>query len=248
MQFLDRNHTSKDCLTIYHNAREVGFDNINIDLIFDIPGQGIELWKKDLQTVIELNPEHVCTYSLTVEKNTTLHKLVKSGKVVMPQEEIDIAMYRYSMDYLIKNKFDQYEISNFARPNYKCLHNLHYWNLDPYYAFGPSAHGYDGEKRYWNTRNLDEYFTKISQNKLPKQDEEILTNKQRFNESIFNGLRLLNGVSINQLSKYTERDIYKVLEPKIEKWDGLTIENEQLILDNKSIMLTDEIASDLFLE
>mgnify|MGYP000441542936 CR=1 FL=1 len=84
--------------------------------------------------------------------------------------------------------------------------------------------------------------------KISKKDEEILTNKQRFNESIFNGLRLLNGVSVNQLSKYTEKDIYKMLEPKIDKWDGLTIENEQLILNNKSIMLTDEIASDLFLE
>ena len=236
------------CLNTFNNAREVGFKNINVDLIFDIPNQSIELWEKDLEKAVKLNPEHICTYSLTVEKNTTLHKLVESGNIIMPNEETDISMYKHSMDYLQNNEFEQYEISNFCKENYQCLHNLHYWELEPYYAFGPAAHGYDGNKRYWNVRNLDQYFNLISKGKLPLDNEEILTDINRYNELIFNGLRLSKGIPIHQLSQYIHGNIQDILDPKIHKWDGLNIYNNNLVLNGNSILLADEIASDLFLD
>ena len=247
LKFLGRAHSSDDCFKTFENAREVGFNNINIDLIFDIPNQSLDLWKKDLEKAVNLNSEHICTYSLTVEQNTTLHKLVKSGNVIMPNEEIDVSMYQHSMNYLKENNFEQYEISNFSKKGFHCLHNLHYWELEPYYAFGPSAHGYNGDKRYWNVKNIDKYFSLVSNGKLPLEGEEKLTDTNRFNELIFNGLRLAQGVPLNQLSYYTNKDIYKLLEAKIQKWNGLKINNNNLFLDGDSILLADEIASDLFL-
>ena len=247
LKFLGRAHSVDDCYKTFENAREVGFENINIDLIFDIPNQSIDLWKRDLDKAIKLNPEHICTYSLTVEKNTTLHRLVESGNITMPNEDVDVSMYQHSINYLSDNHFEQYEISNFCKKGYQCQHNLHYWELDSYYAFGPSAHGYDGEKRYWNVKNLDKYLNLISNEKLPLEDEEKLTDVNRFNELIFNGLRLSQGVPISQLSNYTTKDIYKFLDIKMKKWNGLKITDEQLFLEGDSILLADEIASDLFI-
>ena len=112
LSFLGRLHSSEDCIQTYNNARKAGFNNINADLIFDIPGQTIERWRKDLKTLAELEPEHISTYSLTVEKQTNLFKLVQSGKVKMPSETIDISMYTHSLNFLKEQNYIQYEISN----------------------------------------------------------------------------------------------------------------------------------------
>ena len=190
LSFMGRLHSSKDCIKTYDNARKAGFNNINADLIFDIPGQTMQRWKNDLKKLVNLDPEHISTYSLTVEKNTNLFKLVKSGKVVMPSETIDIEMYTYLLNFLKEQNYIQYEVSNHSKENYKCNHNLHYWKNDPYLSFGPSAHSYDMKRRWWNINNLSLYSESIKNNKLPIQDEEHLSAKDHFNELIFNGLRM----------------------------------------------------------
>ena len=248
LKFLGRIHSPEDCINTFKNARKAGFDNINADLIFDIPGQSLAKWKKDLKTLVDLQPEHISAYSLTVEENTTLFGLVKSGKVKMPSDSLDLAMFKHTRNYLFENNYNSYEISNFCKENMECKHNLHYWNLDKYLAFGPSAHGFNGELRWWNVRSLNEYYRKINNDENPLENYELLSKKNHFNELIFNGLRMVKGVSIKNLVKLFPGDIYQYLDIKLNKWNGLELSNNRLFLNEKGIMLADEIASDLFIE
>tara|TARA_B110000438_G_scaffold288007_1_gene320930 strand:- start:649 stop:1044 length:396 start_codon:yes stop_codon:yes gene_type:complete len=130
----------------------------------------------------------------------------------------------------------------------ECKHNLHYWRLDKYLAFGPSAHGFNGEVRWWNLRSLDEYYKKVNNDESPLENFEVLTKKNHFNELIFNGLRMVEGISTKKLSELFSRDIDSYLNTKLDKWDGLELSEEKLFLNERGIMLADEIASDLFID
>jgi oxygen-independent coproporphyrinogen-3 oxidase len=248
LNFLGRIHSPEDCFNTFDNARKAGFENINADLIFDIPGQALSKWEKDLKILVDLQPEHISAYSLTVEENTTLFGLVKSGKVKMPSDILDLAMFKHTRNYLSKNNYTSYEISNFCKTGMECKHNIHYWNLDKYLAFGPSAHGFNGEVRWWNVKSLDEYFKKINQDESPLENFEILTNKDHFNELIFNGLRMVEGISTAKLTELFSGDIDNYLNTKLDKWDGLELSKDTIFLNEKGIMLADEIASDLFID
>ena len=248
LTFLSRIHSSEDCINTFKNARKAGFDNINADLIFDIPGQSLRQWKKDLKTLVDLDPEHISAYSLTVEENTTLFGLVKSGKVKMPSDSLDLAMFKHTRNYLSQNSYTSYEISNFCKTGMECKHNLHYWKLNKYLAFGPSAHGFNGEIRWWNIRSLDEYYKKVNDNESPLENFEVLSKKNHFNELIFNGLRMVEGVPTKKLTELFSGDIDSYLNTKLNKWDGLELSEDNIFLNERGIMLADEIASDLFID
>ena len=244
LKFLDRLHSAKQCILAFEEARSIGFENINTDMIFNIPGQGLDILSENLKSVIKLQPEHISSYSLTVEKGTMLYSNVSKGKVVMPDEELDYNMYEMTSSIMSDNRYSQYEASNYAKNDKECLHNLHYWNLDPYIAFGPSAHGYDGEKRWWNHRSLNLYLSLLKENKLPIKNSEILSNKNKFNEIIMNGLRTSQGINIEKLNRIiTSINIDK----KIQKWPQLVIQDKYLRLKDNDFMLLDEITADLFI-
>jgi len=161
LKVLGRLHKSKDCFKTFKNARKVGFDNINTDMIFNIPDLSIEKWKEDLETLINLDPEHISAYSLTVEPSTKLFNLVKNKELLMPLEKIDIEQFLSTKEILSKANYKHYEISNYAKDNMECKHNLHYWSLSPYLSFGPSAHSYDLNKRWWNYKSLNKYIENL---------------------------------------------------------------------------------------
>ena len=245
---LRRIHSSSDSINAFEMARKVGFNNINIDLIFNLPNQNTESWKSDLITAFELNPEHISAYSLTVERDTPLFQKVTNNQIILPHEDVDEELFTLTRKLMKQYHFNGYEISNFAKPGFECEHNLHYWNLDTTLAFGPSAHGFDGQKRWWNHRNLNLYLEKLNQNNLPIEGYDILSNTNHFNELILNGLRLSNGVNLALLSQYYERNLHNYLLSKIEKWnEKLIIENNCLKLTESGLLLTDEITADLFL-
>ena len=244
LKFLDRLHQSNDCIIAYNDARDVGFDNINTDMIFNIPGQSIETLTNDLMVVAELGPEHISCYSLTVEKGTMLYNNVSSGKVKMPDENLDYDMYRTSSSVIKDAGYNHYEASNYAKTSRRCAHNLHYWNLDPYLAFGPSAHGYDGNKRWWNHKSLDKYISDIQDGKLPVNNSESLTTKDHYNEMVMNGLRTSTGINTKKLISLNEKTNF---DDMISRWPQLTMKDDYLKLANNDFMLLDEIASDLFL-
>ena len=248
LSFLDRIHSPQDCLDAFDNARKAGFENINIDMIFNIPNQHIKTLKENLKTIISLSPNHISNYSLTVEPGTPLYEWVNSGKVIMPDEDTDIKMFQEATKLLEDNGYQQYEVSNFAKNGMRCLHNLHYWNLDPYLAFGPSAHGYDGNNRWWNYKSLNKYTKALSKNKMPTQDIEILTKKDKFNEIILNGLRTSSGINLEELLNIkNDISIRKNIEEKTNKWPSLTLSQNYLKLESNDFMLLDEITADLFI-
>ena len=244
LKFLDRLHSAKQCILAFEEARKAGFENINTDMIFNIPGQSLGVLSENLKSVIKLQPEHISSYSLTVEKGTMLYSNVTKGKVVMPDEELDYNMYEMTSSIMSDNRYSQYEASNYAKNDKECQHNLHYWNLDPYIAFGPSAHGYDGEKRWWNHKSLNLYLTLLKENKLPIKNSEILSTKNKFNEIIMNGLRTSKGINIEKLNGITTPIN---IDKKIQKWPQLVIQDRYLRLKDNDFMLLDEITADLFI-
>ena len=244
LKFLDRIHTSDQCISAFNDARESGFENINTDMIFNIPGQSLKILSENLDAIVNLGPEHISSYSLTVEKGTMLYNNVSKGKILMPDEKLDYEMYKKTSNIISNGGYKQYEASNYSKKSKECIHNLHYWNLDPYLAFGPSAHGYDGNRRWWNHRSLDKYISDLKNNALPINSSEILTKKNQYNEIIMNGLRTSKGISIKDLNAiYKSEDFNKV----ITKWPQLIIENDYLKLKDYDFMLLDEITSELFI-
>ena len=244
LKFLSRIHSPEDSVNTFKNARKAGFENINMDLIFNIPGQTIDQWKNDLKQIVKLQPNHISAYSLTVEPNTILYNQIHKGNISMPSENVDLQMFEYAQNYLNKNNYKQYEISNYAINGKECKHNLHYWNLNPYLAFGPSAHGYDGKIRWWNVSSLDKYMEKIKDGKSPISGQETLNNNEHFNEIIFNGIRTINGIQLNKLNSLSISS--NILNTSIKKWTNeLKVTNKFITLKKEAYKFADEIASDM---
>ncbi|HJL78137.1 MAG TPA: radical SAM family heme chaperone HemW [Candidatus Marinimicrobia bacterium] len=245
LKFLTRIHTVEDVFSTFNFARKAGFENINCDLIFSIPGQTKTIWKRDLKTIINLGPEHISAYSLTLEPETKLNKLVKQGKVVMPSSDTDAKMYQITRDILTSNGYEQYEISNFAQQGKECRHNLHYWQIDPYVGLGPSAHGFDGKNRYNNVCDLDRYLRIVESGQSPVENSYIVSEKEMTHDLIGFGLRTVNGLQLNRIAKNHSVQIEKELG-RLEKWKPFILhQNGSLKLTGDGFAFADAIASDL---
>ena len=247
LKVLGRLHQSKDCFKTFNNARKAGFDNISADMIFNIPELSTQKWNSDLTRLIELDPEHISAYSLTVEPSTKLFNLVKRKELLMPIESIDIEQFLLTNKILSEHGYLHYEISNYAKINRESKHNLHYWNLSPYLSFGPSAHPYDLEKRWWNVRSLEKYIESISNNKLPVENNEKLSRNDHYNEIILNGLRLKNGINLSSLNKYSDLVNLDYLNTIHKKWDCLYVSDNNIKLIDNGFLFVDEITKDLFI-
>lgn len=214
LSFLGRIHTSKEAEQAVHIARETGFENIGIDLIYGIPGQSIESWKMTLEKAVILRPQHISTYELTVEKGTWLYKYVM--KHPLPSEDKIIGMYEYAIDYLTSEGFLHYEISNFALPDYSCRHNLNYWDRGEYYGAGLGAHSFINGTRFNITDNLDEYLELVSNKRSTCKGSEPITEDMALSEAIFLGLRKTGGINIEALSKRYGRNILSRYRQEID--------------------------------
>ena len=243
---LGRFHRSNDCFKTFKNARKAGFKNINTDMIFNIPNLSTNQWIGDIKKLISLEPEHISAYSLTVEPSTKLFNLVKNNKMLMPSEQIDIEQFLITKDILMKNKYFQYEISNYSKKNMECKHNLNYWESNPYISFGPSAHSYDTKKRWWNVKSLDKYLSLVGNGKLPVENFEILKKQDKYNEMILNGLRLTKGISLNKIKKFHKNHLI-YLKDLTKKWDCIDLSNGYLKLNKNGMLLVDNISSDMFI-
>ena len=243
---LGRFHSSNDCFKTFKNARKAGFKNINTDMIFNIPNLSTNQWIGDIKKLISLEPEHISAYSLTVEPSTKLFNLVKNNKMLMPPEQIDIEQFLITKDILMKNKYFQYEISNYSKKNMECKHNLNYWESNPYISFGPSAHSYDTKKRWWNVKSLDKYLSLVGNGKLPVENFEILKKQDKYNEMILNGLRLTKGISLNKIKKFHKNHLI-YLKELTKKWDCIDLSNGYLKLNKNGMLLVDNISSDMFI-
>ena len=199
--FLGRIHTARQGRDAYEAARAAGFDNVGLDLIYAIPGQTRQQWRAQMARAVQLAPEHLACYSLTVEPDTPLADRVADGKVRLPTEKMAADLFDMTAAYLNANGYNQYEISNFARqsaagrPDRRSRHNRKYWMGAPYLGFGPAAHSYCDGTRWWNHRSLDRYLADMAAGKRPVAEREVLTRAQRLIEFVYLGLRQTVGIA-----------------------------------------------------
>jgi len=249
LSFLTRIHDATQVFTTFENARSVGFENISCDLIYSIPGQTWSMWEKDLRKIINLQPNHISAYTLTVEKGTSLFELVRNRKVQMPIDDETGKWFLDTHKILEESGYPGYEISNFGSLDMQCKHNLHYWRIDPYMAFGPSAHGFDGQRRWNNTRSLNNYFQKIKSNEKPISTTENLSDLDLVNEALGFGLRMKEGFSIsiipNQHLKMFDEKYKKIknIYPKL-----IYDREKRIFLTIKGMLLSDQIIPELLFE
>ena len=242
---IGRIHTFEQFLTTYNLAREVGFENINIDLMIGLPKQRVEDIKNTLNKVIKLNPTHISVYSLIVEEGTRIEELINSNKLKLPDEELERQMYWYVKNTLELNGYTHYEISNFAKENKESKHNLNCWEQKEYIGFGCAAYSYLDGIRYGNTSDIEKYidvqdFTnkeELEKNKIRIIDEiQSLEDKEK--EYMLLGLRKTEGVSIQKFKeKYTQNPIFLFREQleKLVNENLLVIDGDYIRLTNKGL-------------
>jgi oxygen-independent coproporphyrinogen III oxidase len=243
LKFLERIHDSNVAIDSINAAREAGFDNFSIDLMFSLPNQTHESWKNNLQTALDMNIPHISAYSLTYEPQTPLYKDLKAGKVKNHSESSDARFFEIAMKLFDEYGYEHYEVSNYAKDGFKCQHNLHYWNCLEYFAFGPSAHGYLNNIRFWNTRALKEYLNKIEKNELPILDNEELTKCQQMMERVMLELRS-EGIRINEFRNDFEIDLDDLLNTEAQymfEHNYIQVKENKIKLTNKGFLICDEL-------
>lgn len=247
LKMMNRAHNSAEAINCLTEATKY-FDNISLDLIYGIPGLTDEMWKKNIETALSFGIPHISSYALTVEPKTALRKLIDTGKIAEPQDEVASNHFMILVETLQKNGFIHYELSNFGKEGYFSKNNSAYWLGKKYIGIGPSAHSYDGEKRGWNIANNSLYLKSIQNDELPLETE-TLTISDRYNEYIMTGLRTIWGVSLERIENEFGLEYLDYLKKQSQKFlddDLLSIENNILKPTAKGKFLTDGIASDLF--
>ncbi len=207
LKFLTRIHDKQTAIQTVWNANEIGFENINIDLIFNLPKQTKDKWKSNLVTAVELPVKHISAYSLILERGTILNKMVLDGKVKIQDEDYDAELYEMTIDFLEEHGFIQYEVSNFTKPGFECRHNNAYWRYKDYLSFGPSSHsfvnlpdGKAGGKRWWNFSSLKRYINEIGKNGFAVAGSEEINNEMALNEYVMLALRS-KGLDLKEFEK-----------------------------------------------
>lgn len=241
---IGRTHSPNEIEEAIQTAKEVGIDNINLDLMYALPGQTMEQFIDSLDKAMELPIQHISAYSLIIEPKTVFYIEMNRGKLKPAPEEDEAAMYDFLMNYLKEKGFHQYEISNFEKNGLESKHNLVYWNNDEYFGFGAGAHGYVNGVRYSNAGPLKKYFQLIDENGVPVIHEHTVTKQEKMEEEMFLGLRKMQGVSEVEFSaKYgaTFNEIFPNVIEKLSK-DGLVeYKEDYLRLTHKGKLLGNEV-------
>lgn len=237
---IGRIHTYQEFLEAYYLAKEVGFKNINVDLMLGLPNQTIHDLKESLNKIIELNPNHISVYSLIVEEETKIAKLLQEGKIELPTEEQERNMYWYVKNQLELNGYHHYEISNFAKEGKESRHNMNCWNQEEYIGFGVAAHSYINNVRFSNTSNIEEYIENMNDANYQKNVtiEEKQTLEDKRNEFMMLGFRKLDGVNISKFKeKFIENPIF-LYRDKLNKLSSeglIEIDLNHIKLTNKGL-------------
>ena len=247
LQLMNRAHNSAEAKKCLEVATQY-FDNISLDLIYGVPGMSNQKWKQNIETALSYGIPHISSYALTVEPKTALNKLIQTGKIEKPKDEVAEEHFAILVEALEANDFIHYELSNFGKANYFSKNNSAYWLGKKYMGIGPSAHSYDGVSRSWNVSNNSLYLKSIQEDKLPNEIE-ILSTADRYNEYIMTGLRTIWGVSLDRIKtefgfvylEYLNKQVQKFLNDEL-----VLVEDNVLKTTKKGKFLTDGIASDLF--
>ena len=247
---LGRIHNYKTFKENFLLAKKVGFNNINVDLMFGLPNQKLNEWEETLREIISLEPAHISAYSLIIEEGTAFYNLYENNKLKLPTEEEERKMYHLAKKILEENGFNQYEISNYAKKGKECRHNLAYWNMDNWIGVGSASASYMDGKRIKNISSVEEYINSI--NEKGEAIEEIINKKKNDNmeEFMFMGLRKINGIDENEFKNRFSMNINDVYGEIINKYidAGLLIrESGRIFLSEKGIEISNIIMADFLL-
>ena len=248
---IGRIHTFKEFLENYNLARKIGFNNINIDLMYGLPNLTIQDWKDTLEKISELRPEHISAYSLIIEEGTAFYKLYEKDKLELPSEDDERVMDKLTKDILKSNGYHQYEISNFALPGKECEHNKVYWSLEEYIGVGSASSSYIDGYRLVKTSNINDYIEKINNNISVVIDKYENTIEDEMEEFVFMGLRMVSGIDLLKFKKKFGVDINSIYKEVIEKniKDGLlVVEENKMFLTAKGMELSNSVMSDFILD
>lgn len=237
---IGRIHDYKQFEETFFYARKCGFKNINVDLMIGLPTQAIEDVKQTLEKIIQKNPEHISVYSLIIEEGTIIEKLINENKLQLPDEETERIMYWTVVNELKENGYNQYEISNFSKKTYESKHNTNCWKQNQYIGLGTSAHSYLNKKRYSNTNNIEEYIKNIQENNISKNItiHEEQTEESTMNEYMLLGLRMIQGININEFKQKFKIDPtikYKEILEKLQKENLIQITETSIKLTKQGI-------------
>lgn len=217
LQRLGRIHTIGEFLENYQMAREEGFRNVNLDLMFALPGQTLADWRETLEQAAALGPEHISAYSLILEEGTPFYQEWEAGRLTPVPEEMDREMYYMAIDFLAGKGYAQYEISNFAKPGRQSRHNRLYWQAEEYIGLGLGAHSCWAGGRFHNTYDLEGYIRAEGRLERLEQDREQITEKDALEEFMFLGLRLTEGVSFAAFRERFGREMRAVYGEQIDR-------------------------------
>jgi len=247
LKLMNRAHDSAQAIKCLEIATRY-FDNISLDLIYGIPGMSNERWQQNIEMALSFGIPHISSYALTVEPKTALNKLIQTGKVASPNDEVAQEHFMILVETLEANGFVHYELSNFGKENYFSRNNSAYWLGKKYIGIGPSAHSYDGYSRSWNVANNALYLKSLQTDQLPNEVEK-LTLEDRYNEYIMTGLRTIWGVSLVRIEQEFGAEYLNYLKQQSQKFivDALLFITDDILKPTlKGKFLTDGIASDLF--
>ncbi len=237
---LGRSHTLKQFEDAINNIKKAGFDNYNLDLIFALPGQTLEMWRKTLEKAVKYDSTHISCYSLIIDPQTPLGASYEKNEISVPDEDTERKMYKIINEVFSSNGIYQYEISNYAKKGYECQHNIKYWECNEYIGLGCAAHSYFKGARYNNTTDLEEY---IKQDNIIR-NKEILTLNDMQEEFLMLGLRMNKGISVSEYSKRFNCNFsvkFKNVVSKLKRLQLIDTISDNLFLTEKGLDLCDSV-------
>ena len=244
LQLLERVHNEEEIHSTVHRARSANFENLSMDLMFALPDQSIEKWQSHLKQATAKNPDHLSTYNLTIEPATAFFKLQEKGKLCLPHEDIQLEMYKTTIQVLEDAGYSQYEISNFSKPGMESQHNINYWNNGEYLGVGAGASSYLNGERSKNINLPSIYIRKIETKASAVDTRERLEPLQAMGETLMLGLRLLKGVSIDVFENRFQVSFQKVYGKAVESLlnqELITFNQNRIALSRKGLFLADSV-------
>lgn len=250
LEILGRQHSREKAISAYHTIRRSGFDNINIDFIFAVPGQNENDWKNELRQAFELNPEHISTYCLIFEEDAALYLKFSEGKIKR-DEEIESRLFELTWQEMDKHGYKQYEIANYAKPGKSCQHNIHTWEMQEWRGYGPSAASQLNNQRFANVSSLNLWIESLEKKQLPTETIEELTDQILLEDCLSFGLRMNHGVHLPSIqNRFPSIDLHPVknlFQELIEEGILCAIsENEyDYFLSPKGRLIADQVGSEI---
>ena len=243
LKFLHRRHTALQTNKAVDILRKGGIDNISIDLIYGFPEQTVDEWQKDINHAIELNVSHLSAYSLMYEEGTSLYKMLKQGKIKEIDENVSLAMYKTLVKSMKDAGYEHYEISNFAKPGMRAMHNSSYWDDTPYIGIGAAAHSYNRKSRQWNVSDIKKYI-EATNNNVILAEQETIDDDTHYNDLITTALRTSEGLDLDMLDEKQKHFMLECAKDYLQT-GSLELSDNHIRIAPDSVFISDMVMSDL---